>query len=70
MGNEAPAAPLLFLKPTTAVIGPGDPIGCRSSPAQVDYEGELAVVIGALVPGTCRATGRWTPSSATPSPTT
>ncbi len=47
-GNEAPAEPLLFLKPNTSVIGPGDPIVLPPQSAQVDFEGELAVVIGAV----------------------
>ncbi len=40
-----PDAPLIFLKPSTAVIGPGDNIIYPSASARVDYEGELAVVI-------------------------
>ena len=48
MGGEPPAAPLLFLKPPTAVIGPGDAVRLPVDSSQVDYEGELAVVIGAL----------------------
>lgn len=46
MGGEAPAEPLLFLKPNTSVIGPGDVIVRPRQSAQTDYEGELAVVIG------------------------
>jgi 2-keto-4-pentenoate hydratase/2-oxohepta-3-ene-1,7-dioic acid hydratase in catechol pathway len=39
--------PLVFLKATTSVIGPDDAIVLpRSAPDEVDYEGELAVVIG------------------------
>ncbi|HST64805.1 MAG TPA: fumarylacetoacetate hydrolase family protein, partial [Mycobacteriales bacterium] len=48
MGGEAPAAPLLFLKPPTAVIGPGDAIRLPVDSGEVHFEGELAVVIGAL----------------------
>lgn len=48
MGNELPTAPLLFLKPNTSVIGPSDPIMLPSFSTQVDYEGELAVVIGRI----------------------
>ena len=48
MGGEAPAQPLLFLKPNTAVIGPDDPIVLPPQSAEVHYEGELAVVIGRL----------------------
>ena len=40
-----PDAPLVFLKPSTAVIGPEDNIIYPSSSARVDYEGELGVVI-------------------------
>ncbi|RKS86245.1 2-keto-4-pentenoate hydratase/2-oxohepta-3-ene-1,7-dioic acid hydratase in catechol pathway [Microbacterium sp. AG790] len=46
MGGEAPAAPLLFLKPNTAVIGPGDAIVRPPQSERTDFEGELAVVIG------------------------
>ncbi|MFF7292322.1 fumarylacetoacetate hydrolase family protein [Microbacterium sp. NPDC008134] len=46
MGGEAPAEPLLFLKPNTAVIGPGDTIVRPAISQQTEYEGELAVVIG------------------------
>jgi 2-keto-4-pentenoate hydratase/2-oxohepta-3-ene-1,7-dioic acid hydratase in catechol pathway len=49
MGGEPPEDPVIFLKPSTAVAGPRDPI---IYPAQlserVDFEGELAVVIGRL----------------------
>jgi len=45
LGNEVPKRPLLFLKPPSAVIGPGEAILLPPSP-RVDYEGELAVVIG------------------------
>jgi 2-keto-4-pentenoate hydratase/2-oxohepta-3-ene-1,7-dioic acid hydratase in catechol pathway len=48
MGGEVPAQPLIFLKPSTAVIGPGQDIGYPPSSQRVDYEGELAVVIGRL----------------------
>ncbi len=47
MGGEAPTTPLIFLKPSTSVIGTGDAIRLPPSSEQVDYEGELAVVIGA-----------------------
>jgi 2-keto-4-pentenoate hydratase/2-oxohepta-3-ene-1,7-dioic acid hydratase in catechol pathway len=40
-----PAEPLLFLKPSTSVIGPEDDIVYPDSSEQVDYEAELAVVI-------------------------
>ncbi|WP_024806544.1 fumarylacetoacetate hydrolase family protein [Nocardia sp. BMG51109] len=46
MGGEAPADPVIFLKPNTAIVGPNVPIVLPPSSSQVDYEGELAVVIG------------------------
>ena len=48
MGGEPPAAPVMFLKPSTAVVGPGDPVARPPSVQRLDYEGELAVVIGRL----------------------
>ena len=47
-GTDVPDEPLLFLKPSTAVIGPGDPIQLLPISRRVDYEGELAVVIGRI----------------------
>lgn len=41
-----PEKPLLFLKPSTSVIGPGDGIVYPKMSKRVDYEAELAVVIG------------------------
>jgi 2-keto-4-pentenoate hydratase/2-oxohepta-3-ene-1,7-dioic acid hydratase in catechol pathway len=48
MGNEVPPAPLMFLKPNTSVIGPGDPILLPSFSDEISYEAELAVVIGRI----------------------
>ena len=48
MGGEAPAEPLMFLIPNTAVVGPGDPVVMPRQSASVHYEGELAVVIGRI----------------------
>ncbi|MFF2051403.1 fumarylacetoacetate hydrolase family protein [Leifsonia sp. NPDC058194] len=48
MGGEAPEEPLLFLKPNTAVIGLGDAILLPPQSQQVEFEGELAVVIGKI----------------------
>lgn len=45
LGNEVPERPLLFLKPPSAVIGPGETIRLPKS-EEVHYEAELAVVIG------------------------
>jgi 2-keto-4-pentenoate hydratase/2-oxohepta-3-ene-1,7-dioic acid hydratase in catechol pathway len=43
--GEEPQNPILFLKPLTAIIGPGDNIVLPNS-GRIDYEGELAVVMG------------------------
>lgn len=46
LGNEVPREPLLFLKAPSSVIAPGAPICVPSLSKRVDFEGELAVVIG------------------------
>ncbi|WP_028476445.1 fumarylacetoacetate hydrolase family protein [Nocardia sp. CNY236] len=46
MGDPAPADPVIFLVPNTAIVGPNAPIIAPPSSARVDFEGELAVVIG------------------------
>ena len=46
MGKALPAEPLLFLKPPSALIGPGQPILLPAASHEVHYEAELAVVIG------------------------
>ncbi len=46
MGNAVPDEPMIFLKPSTSVIGPGAPILLPPSSSRVEFEGELAVVIG------------------------
>jgi 2-keto-4-pentenoate hydratase/2-oxohepta-3-ene-1,7-dioic acid hydratase in catechol pathway len=43
---EVPSAPVFFTKPPSCVIGPGAPVTRHSVTAQLDYEVELAVVIG------------------------
>ena len=48
LGHEVPAEPLVFLKPNTSVIGPGDPIVYPRQSSDVQFEGELAVVIGRI----------------------
>jgi 2-keto-4-pentenoate hydratase/2-oxohepta-3-ene-1,7-dioic acid hydratase in catechol pathway len=44
--KNLPKTPILFAKFTTSISGPGDPIVIPASDPQVDYEAELAVVIG------------------------
>jgi 2-keto-4-pentenoate hydratase/2-oxohepta-3-ene-1,7-dioic acid hydratase in catechol pathway len=46
LGNEPPKEPLLFLKAPSAVIGPEQTIQLPPQSQRVDFEGELAVVIG------------------------
>ncbi|ONM49301.1 fumarylacetoacetate hydrolase family protein [Nocardia donostiensis] len=46
MGGVAPEEPVIFMKPSTSIIGPNAPILLPPNSSQVDYEGELAVVIG------------------------
>jgi 2-keto-4-pentenoate hydratase/2-oxohepta-3-ene-1,7-dioic acid hydratase in catechol pathway len=48
MGGDVPEQPLIFLKPSTSVVGPGDAIASPPSSQRVDFEGELAVVISRL----------------------
>lgn len=59
LGNDVPAAPLLFLKPPTAVLAPGAPIVMPSASQRVDFEGEVGIVIGAVLrhatPAQCAA---------------
>lgn len=46
LGNAVPDEPMIFMKPSTSVIGPGAPVALPPESSRVDYEGELAVVIG------------------------
>ncbi|MEO5664687.1 MAG: fumarylacetoacetate hydrolase family protein [Nocardioides sp.] len=48
MGNDLPTEPLMFIKPNTSVVGPGDPIFYPPQSSNVHFEGELAVVIGRI----------------------
>ncbi len=48
LGNDVPTAPMLFFKPNTSVIGPGDTIVLPPQSERVDFEGELAAVIGRI----------------------
>ena len=44
--HEIPEEPAIFMKPVTAVVGNADPVRIPEWAGRVDYEGELAVVIG------------------------
>ncbi len=45
-GAEVPKIPLIFLKPPSSLLAPGDPIRLPSQSRQVEHEAELVVVIG------------------------
>jgi 2-keto-4-pentenoate hydratase/2-oxohepta-3-ene-1,7-dioic acid hydratase in catechol pathway len=50
LGNDVPSEPLYFLKPSTAVVGPGDTVLLPADLSdEIHFEGEVAVVIGALL---------------------
>jgi 2-keto-4-pentenoate hydratase/2-oxohepta-3-ene-1,7-dioic acid hydratase in catechol pathway len=46
LGNEMPKEPLIFLKPPSAIIGPGEPIVLTPQSQRVEHEGELALIVG------------------------
>ena len=46
MGNDVPKVPLIFLKPPSSIINPGDAIVLPPQSQQVEHEGELVAVIG------------------------
>lgn len=46
LGNEVPAQPMLFFKPTSAIIASGETIRLPRASTKVDYEAEIALVIG------------------------
>jgi 2-keto-4-pentenoate hydratase/2-oxohepta-3-ene-1,7-dioic acid hydratase in catechol pathway len=48
LGHDLPSEPLMFLKPNTSVVGPGDPVFYPRQTQELHYEGELAVVIGRI----------------------
>ena len=45
LGNQVPEVPILFFKPPTALIGPGDPILLPNVSQRVEFEAEIGVVI-------------------------
>lgn len=49
LGNEVPKAPLLFFKPPSALIGPGEAIVLPEASKQVEYEAEIGVVVGQVL---------------------
>lgn len=51
LGNEVPAEPLLFFKPPSSLLPPSAPVRLPVQSSRVDYEGELAIVIGRRASG-------------------
>ena len=49
LGNDVPAEPLLFFKPPSSLLAPGGIVRMPAASSRVDYEGELALVIGSRV---------------------
>jgi 2-keto-4-pentenoate hydratase/2-oxohepta-3-ene-1,7-dioic acid hydratase in catechol pathway len=58
MGNDVPAEPLLFLKPPSALLGPGGVVLLPRESTRVEHEAELAIVLGARVKGVARDAAR------------
>lgn len=48
MNSKVPDEPIIFLKPNTSVVGPGETITWPKMAESIDYEGELAIVIGRI----------------------
>ncbi len=49
LGNAVPTEPLLFLKPSTSIIGPGEAIVSPAVTSRLEHEGEIGVVIGTSI---------------------
>ena len=58
LGNEVPKEPLLFLKPPSSVIASGDAIVLPAASTQVEFEGEIGVVVGARLKGASESEAR------------
>lgn len=46
LGNDVPVEPLFFLKPSSSIIGEGEPIVLPPQSERVEFEGEIGIVIG------------------------
>ena len=46
LGNEVPKEPLIFLKPPSSVVGDGQPIQLPTMSKQVEFEGEIGIILG------------------------
>src|SRR5438132_12825653 len=51
LGNEVPKEPLIFLKPPSSVISEGEAIVLPALSRQVEHEGEIGVIVGAMLRG-------------------
>jgi 2-keto-4-pentenoate hydratase/2-oxohepta-3-ene-1,7-dioic acid hydratase in catechol pathway len=58
LGNEAPAEPIIFLKPPSALLAPNGTIVRPPQSQRVDFEGELAIIIGRRARNLARAQWR------------
>jgi 2-keto-4-pentenoate hydratase/2-oxohepta-3-ene-1,7-dioic acid hydratase in catechol pathway len=58
LGNEVPKEPLIFLKPPSSLLGDGQPIVLPTVSKQVEYEGEIGVIIGSRLRGASEAEAR------------
>jgi len=55
LGHDVPREPLIFMKPSTAVVGPGAAIRLPEASKEVHHEAELAAVIGRALTGAATA---------------
>src|SRR5256885_4345997 len=46
LGNEVPKEPLIFLKPSSSIVGPSEPIVLTKYSQRVEHEGEMGIVVG------------------------
>lgn len=58
LGNEVPTQPLLFLKPPSSIIADGEAIVLPAASRQVEYEGEIGVVLGSTLRAAARTDAR------------
>jgi len=58
LGNEIPAEPLLFFKPPSSLLAPGGVVRMPAASSRVDFEGEVALVIGRRT-SRFKASGQW-----------
>src|ERR1700689_489473 len=54
LGNDVPTEPLLFLKPPSALLGPGGVVVLPPESTRVEHEAELVVVVGRRAKGVSR----------------